>query len=74
MTDFPHCHWQIIDDRRGTCVFAGYFRMGDAVRDGLSMIETGGWVGSITIEPWFETREREFQFWAEWWAMQDCTP
>ena len=70
MKEFPRCYWQITDDRRGSCVFAGYFRMGDAVAEGLRMIDSGGWVGSITIEPWFQSHEDEFRFWAEWWANQ----
>lgn len=74
MTEFPRCYWQITDDRRGACVLAGYFRMGDAVAEGLRMIDGGGWVGSITIEPWFQTSDDEFRFWAEWWHHQTTPP
>jgi hypothetical protein len=69
--DFPHCHWQITDQRTGICLSAGFFQMGDAVREGLKWITAGGWVGTIVVEPWFDSRANEFRFWAEWWAMQE---
>lgn len=71
---FPSCYWQITDDRRGLCVHAGHFRMGAAVGHAMRMIDGGGWVGSITVEPWFESHAEEFEFWAKWWAMQESEP
>jgi hypothetical protein len=76
MSDFPRCYWCIKCGVTGKLVFAGYFQLRGAVDAALDLVRgenrsrvkpTGPW---IVIEPWFESREDEFRFWAEWWANQ----
>ncbi len=63
------CYWQITDDnRKGACVYAGYFKLCDAVREALSLLESSPKGASVTVEPWFQSREDEFRFWASYWS------
>jgi hypothetical protein len=79
MSDLPLCHWCLRDPVNGISVFAGFFQLRGAIDEGLKLMAserpvppglyTRPW---LLVEPWFQTQEQEFQFWAEWWAIQDA--
>ncbi len=74
----PSCYWCLRDPVNGISVEAGFFRLRGAVDAGLALLNsqrpltqlTKPWLW-LVIEPWFQTQEDEFRFWAEWWAWQE---